>query len=348
MTSCRRFATPALAALGLALIASSAMADGAPAPAGDLRTGVAFSDYTPLSSNAELVRRLLSPLTAAQVPRALARSGKVMAPQPVDLGGERFTIYVPSPKPSGGYGLLVFVPPWPEAVLPRGWGPVLDRFGLIFVSAARSGNEAPPLSRREPLALLAAANIGRRYALDPGRVYVAGFSGGSRMAMRLALAYPDVFRGALLDAGSDPIGEGEVPAPPRDLFERFQESTRLVYATGARDTAVLDKDAGSMASMRKWCVFDVESQVTALLGHDPLGAAALSRALATLTAPARPDPKRLAACRAGIERELTAKLRDVETLIARGKRGEARRLLEKVDRRFGGLAAPMSLDLANR
>lgn len=346
MTSCRHIVARALLALGAALIASPALADSAPAPAGGLQTGVVFADYTPFSRNAELVRRLLSPLTAAQIPRALARSGAVLAEQPIDLARERFAVYVPARAPPGGYGLLVFVPPWPDAVLPPGWAPVLERYGVIFVSAARSGNEAPPLSRREPLALLAAANIMGRYAVDPARVYIAGFSGGSRTAMRLALGYPDVFRGAVLNAGSDPVGEGQVPVPPRDLFQRFQERARLVYATGGRDTAALAADADSMTSMHRWCVFDTKAQVTPLVGHEAAGAPALSRALETLLAPARPDPKRLAACRAGIERELAAKLRDVESLIARGKRGEARRRLGGIDRRFGGLAAPRSLDLA--
>jgi hypothetical protein len=36
----------------------------------------------------------------------------------------------------------------------------------------------------------------------------------------------------------------------------------------------------------------------------------------------------------------------VQSLAAAGKRTEALRLLEKVDRRFGGLAAPRSFELA--
>ena len=55
--------------------------------------------------------------------------------------------------------------------------------------------------------VLAAYNVMKRYAVDPQRVFVSGFSGGARVAMRLALAYPDLFRGALMDAGSDPIGD---------------------------------------------------------------------------------------------------------------------------------------------
>src|SRR5437879_3459051 len=94
--------------------------------------------------------------------------------------------------------------------------------------AARSGNDASVLARREPLALLAAHNLMQRYPVDPERVYVGGFSGGARVAMRLALGYPDLFRGAILNAGSDPIGGAEIPLPPRDMFMRFQSSKRIV------------------------------------------------------------------------------------------------------------------------
>src|ERR1700733_14154790 len=221
-----------------------------------LQSDVVFSDYTPLSSSAELVHRLLSPLNAVRVGRSLAHSAAALRDQPICLAQERFTVYFPSNPPSEGYGLLVFVPPWQNAMLPRGWAAVLDRLGVIFVSAANSGNEANMLDRREPLALLAAHNIMQRFHVDPERIYIGGFSGGSRVALRLALGFPDVFRGAFLNAGSDPIGDAQVPLPPRELFSRFQETTRIVYISGKDDAVNVDKDAASTGSMLEWCVFD--------------------------------------------------------------------------------------------
>src|ERR1700692_1556636 len=76
-----------------------------------LQSDVVFSDYTPLSSSAELVHRLLSPLNAVRVGRSVAHSAAALRDQPIDLAQERFTVYVPSNPPSEGYGLLVFVPP---------------------------------------------------------------------------------------------------------------------------------------------------------------------------------------------------------------------------------------------
>ncbi len=327
-----------LAAAATCLIAAFAPADDSSPPPSGLHDQVAFNFYTPLSSNAEMARRLLSPLTAARIPLALSRSGKVLAEQPIDLSRETFMLYVPPVAPLGGYGLMVFVPPWEGEALPQGWASVLDRHGMILVSAARSGNAASPMSRREPLALLAAANVKRLYPVDPSRTYIGGLSGGSRVALRLALGYPDLFAGALLNAGSDPIGDEEVPLPPADLFARFQASSRLVYVTGARDAPVLENDEASIASMRRWCVFSVDALVTPLVGHEAASPAALSRALDWLSEPARPESARLAQCRSRIAAALAAGAQRVRALSRAGKAEDARKLSIKLDRDFGGLA----------
>ncbi len=332
-----------LAALALLLLAPQE----ACAESGLLRD-VVFTDYTPLSSNPELARRALTPLTAARLPRRLASSGKAFAEQPIDLSTERFVVYVPASPPPHGYALLAFVPPWPEASLPRGWPSALDRQGVIFVSAARSGNDESVLARREPLALLAAYNIMQRYPVDPEHVYVGGFSGGARVAMRLALAYPDLFRGAFLNAGSDPIGSADIPLPPRDLFQQFQSSTRLVYLTGDRDDLHVADDAVSVQSMRHWCVFNLESFTTLLVGHTVADATALSRALDALRGRAAPDANKLARCRSALDMELTKSFERLEALIAGGRNQDAEQLLRKLDERFGGLAAPRSIELSQK
>jgi pimeloyl-ACP methyl ester carboxylesterase len=315
---------------------------------GQILRDVVFTDYGDRSSNQEIVRRMLSPLAAARLGRELARSGRALAGQPVDLSTERYVVYLPSQRSASGYGLLVFVPPWPDARIPPGWAAVLDRFGLIFVSAARSGNEESSLARREPLALLAAENAIRRYPVDLERVYVAGFSGGSRIALRLALGYPDLFRGAILNAGSDPIGSAEVPLPPRELFLRFQNSTRVVYVTGERDGAHAIDDLMSVRSLRHWCVFSADSFEEPHLGHEVATATALSRALVSLTGSERPDAAKVAACQSVIDSALDAALRNVASMIEAGRDPKARQLLKDTDEQFGGLAAPRSLALASR
>jgi pimeloyl-ACP methyl ester carboxylesterase len=320
---------------GLVLLANAAMARD---------SVVVFSEPSPLSRNAEMARRLLTPLTAAQMQKGLARSGESLSEQALEPGRqESFLLHVPdAPPPPGGYGLMVFVPPWKDARMPPGWARVLDARHMIFVSAARSGNDESILGRRMPLALIAAHNVMGQYPVDPQRVYVSGFSGGSRVAMRLALAYPDLFHGALLAAGSDPIGAKEIPLPPRDLFAQFQENTRLVYLTGDQDIANSKKDFESQKSMRSWCVFDQQEIRLPDRGHQPADAIGLEHGLEALLTPAAARPALLTACRAEVDKDLDARFARLDALTAAGKRDEARGLLDEIDGRFGGLAAPRS------
>ncbi|HMI36075.1 MAG TPA: PHB depolymerase family esterase [Steroidobacteraceae bacterium] len=316
--------------------------------AGQTLREVVFTDYGAPSSNPELVRRLVSPLAAARLEQELLHSGKRWADQPVKVSAERFLVQVPSHHPAAGYGLLVFVPPWQDARIPQGWAEVLNDFGMIYVSAARSGNDESVLGRREPLALLAAYNIMRRYTVDPERVYVAGFSGGSRVALRLVLGYPDLFRGAILNAGSDPIGNADIPLPPRDLLLRFQNSVHLVYVTGERDEPHVSDDLLSVRSMRHWCMYNVTSFLQPRTDHEVAAPAALSRALSSLARSAPTDPAALAACQSVLDTEMETELHAVESLIARGQKARAQKRLKSVDERFGGLAAARTVELASR
>ena len=309
-----------------------------------IQRDVIFSAYSPLSQSLELARRTLSPLANVEVARASAQ----LRPQAVDLTQERFSVYVPAQRPSQGYGLMVFIPPWQDARLPPGWASVLDEHGMIFVSAAKSGNEENVIDRRIPLALLGAYNVMQRYPIDPDRVYIGGFSGGSRVALKTALAYPDLFRGALLNAGSDPIGGSEGLLPPDNSFAQFQSSTRLVYLTGSDDSWNIQHDMVSRDSMKSWCVFGTVVETESHVGHEVAGSYSLRRAIGALDQRAPIDRAKLSACQARIARELAADLQHVAELIERDKPRDAWRSLTKLDIRYGGLAAPESIQLEQR
>nr|WP_199046935.1 PHB depolymerase family esterase [Dyella sp. ASV24] len=335
----RAFLWACLAWLGAAAWASDA-------PKGVVNDAV-FSQYTGYASSVELARRLVSPLNAQRLQQRAAASGVAIADQPVDLAHERFALYVPAQAPPDGYSLLVFVPPWNEAKVPPSWIPVLDRHGMILVSAANIGNDASVLDRRDPLSLLAATNVMARYRVNPRRVYVGGFSGGSRVALRLALGYPDLFHGALLDAGSDAIGQ-TLPLPPPSLFDRFQTESRIVYLTGQQDAARQDMERQSRQSLRDWCIDNVDVLSMAGVGHDLAEPAALDRALTSLETPHALDTAKLNACRARITSELNADIDKVQATQDAGRIDDAKKQLDAVDRHYGGLAAPRSVELAAR
>jgi dienelactone hydrolase len=315
---------------------------------GGFSQGVTFAEYSPLASRPELMRRLMDPLTAAKLLKSLSRSGGIAQDQPIDLAQEHFVVRVPTHMPASGYALLVFLPPWEGATLPQGWGPVLERHGVIYVSAAKTGNDTSITERREPMALLAAFNAMQKYRIDPSRVYIGGFSGGSRVALRVALGYPDVFHGALLIAGSDPIGNSQAPLPPAELFREFQTSTRLVFLTGADDEINLNQDLGSRQSLREWCVFDVDTQDMPRQGHGIANPSGLERALGALTRHAHVDSAALDECQARLDSALTERFRRLNELLTENRYDDARTLLQQIDLHYGGYAMPKMVEFAQR
>jgi pimeloyl-ACP methyl ester carboxylesterase len=314
-----------------------------------LRTDVIFSDYSPLTRGDELLRRYLTPLKMDDLASRAVRAGARYDGQMLDLTKERFALYVPTqPPPPNGYTLMVFVPPWESAVVPAEWIPVLEKQGVIFVTPAHSGNSVDILTRRYPLALAGAYNIMQHYQVDPDRVYIGGMSGGSRTALRLALLYPDLFRGAFLNASSDPIGTLQAPLPTPELFHRFQESSRLVFFTGEGDWMNVDKDYISRKSLHQWCVFDNYQQTIPFIGHDVATAAAFEEALLELQVHVPANPALLTQCREHYEHEMLDELQKVRTLLSQGKKRSAQALLKEIDEHYASLAAPASVELAGQ
>jgi pimeloyl-ACP methyl ester carboxylesterase len=341
------WAAGAVLVWGILSTVVAALPQESPSPVTGLQRNIMFTEYTPLSGNVELAHRTLSPLVNIEIKRASEKSP--LRAQAIDLAQERFVIYVPVKRPPRGFGLLSFIPPWQDALLPPGWAEVLDQSGVIFVSAAKSGNEEHVTNRRMPLALLGAYNIMRRYPIDPERVYVGGFSGGARVAMKVALAYPDLFRGALLNAGSDPIGGRDALIPPDDLFRQFQSSSRLVYTTGSEDSLNIQLDMVSRGSMTEWCVFGTSSVQTMFrAGHEVAAPDSLRRALTALDREPTIDGGKLFACRARIAKEMEKDLRNVQELLDHHKPRNAWRALSKIDVRYGGLASPQIIEFEQR
>lgn len=316
--------------------------------AAGLQKHVIFDTYSPLARDTEMIDRLFHPLLAEHVRGELASAGPAVREQSIDLAQERFTLYVPTGDvPVNGYGLLVFVMPWDQPAIPSHWLPVLDRRGVICVMALGSGNSANIFSRRIPLALSGYENVKRRYAVDPDRVYIGGVSGGSRVALRIALAFPDIFRGALLNAGSDSFGTEVLSPPERMLFRQFEEQSRLIYVTGSQDDINLVIDSHSRESARALCIFDLQTLPMNGRGHQLLDASTLDHALAAL-ASVRTQSADLDACREHRAQEISAHLAKIEQLIATGNAGEANKQLQDLDEHFGGLAAPQSIELAHK
>ena len=95
-------------------------------------------------------------------------------------------------------------------------------------------------------------------------------------------------------------------------------------------------------------MFDWYAQRSPWTGHEVAGPAVFDRALDMLDKHAEPKAARLNRCRLRIDQELGKQIDQTNDLLAAGDVDGARRLLDKVDAHYGGLAARRSVDLAIR
>lgn len=163
-----------------------------------------------------------------------------------ELESESFELYEPS---TGGAERVragvVWISPGGSGAPPRAWAPVLDRLGVAWIGANDSGNARSPPDRIH-LALDAAAHLTRRFG-EQTPLYVAGFSGGARIASEVALLYSDLFAGGLFAGAADyfrplrstdPRWDAWQPTfapPPAPLLARARSQGRYVLLTGSRD-----------------------------------------------------------------------------------------------------------------
>lgn len=306
---------------------------------------VTFAEPTSLARNDELIGRLFSPFAAAELARE--NGPTALKAFPIHPKDESYGLYVPAKKPAPGYGLLVWVSPLDGTGMPPGWAPVLESNGVIFVTAARSGNRTSPIGRRFPLALIAATNVPRHYPVDPERIWIAGFSGGSRIAERLALAYPNVFSGAILDGSSDDIGSTDVPLPPRVNFERLLDRTAIVLSSGEQDSVNVDSAWKLASSLRRHCFGRLSVEVRRREGHVMMNGRSLAKAIEFLDLMRREPLPRDRQCREKLYSKIDGELAQAEALVRRhAPRAES--TIRTIDRRYGWLAAPRSLALLAR
>ena len=165
-----------------------------------------------------------------------------------DLAAESFEVFVPETyDPEQPFGLLVWISPASSGGLSRPDNlELLAEKRLIWVGANNSGNDRWHWYRTG-LALDAAHNMQRLYNIDPGRIYISGYSGGGRVASSLGFLFPEVFRGGAYFFGCNYIRNVAVPgkpgaywragfpAPPNGDLRRIKKEHRFVLVTGERD-----------------------------------------------------------------------------------------------------------------
>jgi len=215
---------------------------------------------------------------------------------------EEFLVHIPANYDGRrDFGLIVFISADNAfADLPRGWDLVLADHNLLFVAPQAAGNDQP-VDRRYGLAVLAADEMLTHYRVDPARTFVAGFSGGARIAGDLGFYQSDVFHGTIQDCGADfyrPVHQGHPLAadtPPGDYglisaspqeVDNARQNVRFALITGTRDFRhgnILDLYDGFTDDGFTAKLFDVPN-----MPHTYCDAATLARAVSFVDPPSPP------------------------------------------------------------
>ncbi len=123
------------------------------------------------------------------------RMHSVEMPPALDISKEVFDVIVPKDytdaKP---HGLFIWISASDKTSLPKEWEAVLAQRQFIFVAARNSGNPRNIFDRMR-MAIDANAHLRTLYKIDGRRVYISGFSGGSRVASMLGVCYAEMFSG---------------------------------------------------------------------------------------------------------------------------------------------------------
>jgi predicted esterase len=132
------------------------------------------------------------------------------------------------PPGEGPKGVLVFVNSGESGEIPAKWTPQLDEQNLIWIAADDFGN-ARPSAQRILAAIAALRLIESTEPVDAKRLYIAGVSGGGRIASQIMTRFPQYFGGALFIVGADYWTSAEKPLLPRIVENRY------VFITGSAD-----------------------------------------------------------------------------------------------------------------
>lgn len=170
------------------LAEAQSKAPGLPGVVPGQRSAVRFKESPPQSADPEQVK---------------FRVHSVETPPPYDVSRETFELLVPKDyRPEEPHGLFIWIPAGESPAIPKEWEAVLAKEKLIFIGARDSGNPRSIFDRFR-LAVDANHNVRQAYAIDGRRVYVAGFSGGGRVASVVGVCWGEMFSGTLCFMGAN-------------------------------------------------------------------------------------------------------------------------------------------------
>ncbi len=209
-------------------------------------------------------------------------------PPPYDISKETFEILLPKDwKKDEAYGLFLWIHSGNSPAIPKEWEAILAKHRLIFVGARNSGNKRNIFDRIR-LAIDANHNIRQRYNIDGRRVYVSGFSGGSRVASMLGVAWGDMFSGTICCMGVNFYTDIEAPdgkvyglnyIPNETLLPVVQRACRYSLITGEKDFNLANTKGAFESGFEKEGFQNVHYLEVPNHGHQPPPAEWMEKAI---------------------------------------------------------------------
>jgi predicted esterase len=145
-----------------------------------------------------------------------------------DSTKQHYELYVPRREGKKLLPVLLYISPSGEH---QGWKrfeTLCKQQGILFAGPFGAGNDCPS-KKRARIVLDVLDDLRRNYPIDADRTYIAGFSGGGRVACAIAFALPECFGGVL------PICAGHDLREESWLRQRVADRLRVASPTGEKD-----------------------------------------------------------------------------------------------------------------
>jgi hypothetical protein len=150
-------------------------------------------------------------------------------PQDYDSTKQRYQLFVPKKYAKDkAWPLVAFISPGDQ---PAGWGAwqkACEARGMLFCSPFKAGNNVPA-GQRTRIVLDMLDDVRRQYTIDPNQTYLAGLSGGGRMACSIGFALPEYFGGIIPVCGTNPLPTLAY------LRHRIHDRLSVAFVTGTTD-----------------------------------------------------------------------------------------------------------------
>jgi len=176
--------------------------------------GVMAQD-SPTTLHSATLLELFPPAEAAKLAQTLPANRPVF-----------FRVRMPTDRAASG--VFVYVSPTNSGELPAQWRAALEQRRLTWIAAEDFGNSRPT-AERILVAVMASRLARKLHPTDESRLYIAGMSGGGRVASETITNFPQLFTGAFFMVGAN------FHLPEDAKVRELALSRPLVLLTGSRD-----------------------------------------------------------------------------------------------------------------